>query len=229
MPSRREVDDLSAALRALSTRAKGDLLALWRTLPDPGDLPAVRVALERTWPELIAAYGDMSATVAADVFEAWASDLGIAPEVVMVEPVDMDRANARMRWAIGTPEQVGTLSVVLDELVKQPGRSTLAKSAVASGAGWARVPRGAHTCAFCSMLASRGAVYSTARTASGDGRKFHGECDCAVILVRDSRDYPDGYDPDALANAYADATVRYHGAIDTKATLSAMRESAGTH
>lgn len=226
MPSRREVDDLSAALRALSTRAKGDLLALWRTLPDPGDLPAVRVALERTWPELIAAYGDMSATVAADVFEAWASDLGIAPEVVMVEPVDMDRANARMRWAIGTPEQVGTLTVILDELVKQPGRSTLAKSAVASGAGWARVPHGPHTCAFCTMLASRGAVYSTARTAGGDGRKFHGECDCAVILVRDSRDFPDGYDPDALFDVYAAAAASSRG---TKGTLAEMRKALGTH
>jgi hypothetical protein len=229
MPSTADVTALSAALRTLSDRAKVDLVTVWRSLPDPLDFAAVRDALDKAWPDLIASYAEMGSAVAADVFEVWAADLGLTAKVEMVDPVDPARAGARMGWAIGTPEPLGNLSVVLDELVKQPARSTIARSAVASGAGWARVPNGA-TCAFCLMLASRGAVYTTARSA-GDGRKFHGECDCSVVLVRDARDYPEHYDPAALYDEYIAATVRRgkFGAIDTKATLAEMRTNLGTN
>lgn len=72
------------------------------------------------------------------------------------------------------------------------------------------------------MLASRGAVYKSARTA-GRGTKFHGDCDCAVVLVRDERDYPDGYDPDGLYQRYLDARSEAQS-DSTNKVLSALRE-----
>ena len=48
------------------------------------------------------------------------------------------------------------------------------------GAMFARVPTGTETCAFCLMLASRGAVYHTRKTA-GEWRHFHRGCDCKVV------------------------------------------------
>ena len=48
------------------------------------------------------------------------------------------------------------------------------------GARFARVPTGLETCAFCLMLASRGAVYHTRKTAS-EWRHFHRGCDCKVV------------------------------------------------
>ena len=48
------------------------------------------------------------------------------------------------------------------------------------GAMFARVPTGAETCTFCLMLASRGAVYHTRKTA-GEWRHFHRGCDCKVV------------------------------------------------
>ena len=48
------------------------------------------------------------------------------------------------------------------------------------GAMFARVPTGAETCAFCIMLASRGAVYHSRKTA-GEWRHFHRGCDCKVV------------------------------------------------
>ena len=48
------------------------------------------------------------------------------------------------------------------------------------GATFARVPAGAETCTFCLMLASRGAVYHTRKTA-GELRHFHRNCDCKVV------------------------------------------------
>lgn len=48
------------------------------------------------------------------------------------------------------------------------------------GARFARVPTGFETCTFCLMLASRGAVYHTRKTA-GEWKHFHRNCDCKVV------------------------------------------------
>ena len=48
------------------------------------------------------------------------------------------------------------------------------------GVRFARVPTGAETCPFCLMLAGRGAVYHTRKTA-GEFRHFHRRCDCKVV------------------------------------------------
>lgn len=49
------------------------------------------------------------------------------------------------------------------------------------GVRFARVPTGAETCTFCLMLASRGAVYHTRKTA-GEFSRFHRGCDCKVMV-----------------------------------------------
>ena len=48
------------------------------------------------------------------------------------------------------------------------------------GARFARVPTGFETCTFCLMLASRGAVYHTRKTA-GEFKHFHRRCDCKIV------------------------------------------------
>ena len=48
------------------------------------------------------------------------------------------------------------------------------------GARFARVPTGFETCTFCLMLASRGAVYHT-RKSAGEFKHFHRHCDCKVV------------------------------------------------
>lgn len=57
------------------------------------------------------------------------------------------------------------------------------------GAMFARVPTGFETCPFCLMLASRGAVYYTRKSAGG-WNHFHRGCDCKVVPSFDP-------DPDA--------------------------------
>lgn len=73
------------------------------------------------------------------------------------------------------------------------------------GARFARVPTGTETCTFCLMLASRGAVYHTSKTA-GEFRHFHRRCDCKV--VPGFEDDPDaelveGVRPDELRSQFA--------------------------
>lgn len=48
------------------------------------------------------------------------------------------------------------------------------------GVRFARVPTGFETCTFCLMLASRGAVYHTRKTA-GEFKRFHRNCDCKIV------------------------------------------------
>ena len=226
MPRASDVSALTRALNGLSAAARGDLVDVWAAVPDVGDLAAVRAALDSRWPELIAAYAEVGSALAADMVELWAMDAGLRPRTVDVAPVDPVRANARMGWAIGTGTQLGSLAVVLDELVKQPARSLIQKSAVASGGAWARVPAGRETCKWCLMLGSRGAVYSAADRAGAEGRKFHGDCDCQIVLVRDESDYPDGYDPGALMDRYLSAAAGA-GSGRPKEVLAAWREAEG--
>lgn len=49
-----------------------------------------------------------------------------------------------------------------------------------AGVRFARVPTGFETCTFCIMLASRGAVYHT-RKSAGEFKHFHRHCDCKVV------------------------------------------------
>lgn len=212
MASRRDVEEFRRALNSLSGRAWSDFAPLWERIKYR-DFAEIRRVLADVWPDMVAEYGEMSATMAADLFEDWVPGATAS----MVRPVDEALAMSRVRWAIGTAQAAGNLNTLLDELVKQPARSTMARSAQANDVRWARVPTGAETCAFCLMLASRGFVYGSAETA-GEMRKFHGHCDCVAV----AGDSPEGYDPDALYEVYASA---HRPGQSTKETLSRMRAS----
>lgn len=64
---------------------------------------------------------------------------------------------------------------------------------------WARVPDGSETCPFCIMLASRGFVYASEKTASEKegGGHYHPNCDCRIVPGFDGMEV-EGYDPDEL-------------------------------
>lgn len=66
---------------------------------------------------------------------------------------------------------------------------------------YARVPSGTETCPFCIMLASRGFVYYSAKTAGADDH-YHENCDCRIIPGYKGINSIDGYDPDALYRQY---------------------------
>lgn len=193
------------ALNAIVSHAQGDWLQIWNSLSG-SDRSEVRQALTDGWVAVIEKYGDIAQVLATDLFLDEADRLGITPNVKPAPPATPDRAAARLGWAMVSGQVVGNMNILLDEFIKQPYRDTFQDSAVASGAAWARVPRGPHTCKFCMLLASRGAVYGTKGKglwADGlVGHKYHGDCDCDVILCRGPQDYPAGYDPDALYDVY---------------------------
>ncbi|MCF0121682.1 MAG: hypothetical protein HUJ74_00360 [Lachnospiraceae bacterium] len=62
---------------------------------------------------------------------------------------------------------------------------------------YARIPRDGKLCEFCLMLASRGFVYRSAKTAGGNGNHYHPNCRCTVIPGTKYTEIA-GYDPDKL-------------------------------
>jgi hypothetical protein len=68
---------------------------------------------------------------------------------------------------------------------------------------WARVPRGATTCAFCTMLASRGFAYLSEESA-GLEMQYHKDCDCQIIPSWGKQSLK-GYDPDAMYEMWQQA------------------------
>jgi len=203
---------------------------VWDSL-GAGDRALVGRALSQGWEWVLQRYGAMASTLAADYFTVQAKDLGLKASRAIVAPaMDERRAMARLGWAVSTPDQLGNMMVLLDELVKQPYRSTIQNSATSSHAAWARVPSGAETCAWCIMLASRGAVYHSKELAQlgTNGKKYHGHCDCVPTLVRGPQDYPKGYDPGALYGQYEAGRAQADSGNPTE-ILAAMREQSGSH
>lgn len=90
--------------------------------------------------------------------------------------------------------------------------------------GYARVPSGAETCAFCTMLVSRGPVYKTRSKAlhrDGSGEPYHNRCDCVVVAVFDRNDWPGREEFLAAEQQWITAT---HGKSGNDA-LNALRKS----
>jgi hypothetical protein len=192
--------------------AQRDLSDFWSSLTF-GDGVRVRDSLLRFYPLLVETYGDAAALLGADWYDL---NRSVPPSAarfraVLAGTAPRVQAEASARWAIGPlfqadPDPVQALSNlngVTQRLVLQPGRSTVWDSAAADPVRTrvARVPSGSDTCRFCVMLASRGAVYTSA-AAAGRGNEYHNDCDCVPTPIRDDRDYPEDYDLSALKTLY---------------------------
>lgn len=122
-------------------------------------------------------------------------DLGVELEHARVE---IDESNRR------DPAVVEKVNLRVDRAIirhiEQAARDTV-KAAVEAEEersgdpiGWARVLTGAESCGFCAMLASRGPIYKTEKTAQRRGKnqeedKYHDGCDCLIVPVFDPNDW----------------------------------------
>lgn len=222
MVDRSTLNQLAGVNRELSARARQALRQLFAGLPT-GDPYATRDALLEAVPAIVDQYGDLTASVAMEWFE----DVYGMP-AALGSDVDPEQVQGAVRYRAGNlfdgnPSAVlAGIAVDLDRFVKQPGRDTLMQSARKNGLRYARVPQG-KTCAFCLMLASRGAVYLSTQNAGDEGHKYHGDCDCTVMPVREGDPMPDGYDPDDLYAKYRAATDVVGNRNDTNAITNELR------
>ncbi|WP_158252561.1 hypothetical protein [Cryobacterium sp. Y57] len=195
--------------------ARRDLTTFWAALNVQGSPILVRDALLDFFPELIAAYGDAAALLAADFYDELRDVPASAARftATLAAAPDSAQATAAARWGLGPlftadPDPVQALlnlSGVAQRLVLQSGRDTISSAAFRDPVrtAYARVPTGPTTCKWCVMLASRGAIYANAKEA-GEGNSYHGDCDCVPTPIRSKADYPEGHDVREFERLYAE-------------------------
>ena len=174
---------------------------------------------------LIREYGGAAALNAADFFE---SQTGIA-NALASESIDIKSLDTSLRYSISKARydalEKSPLSAVNQNIARQTknyAHQTMVDNARKNHTMFARVPTGAHTCAFCMMLASRGFVYYSKQSA-GEMMQFHNDCDCHVVAGVDG---VEGYDPEELYSDYRAARENAESS-DYKDVLAQMRKDLG--
>lgn len=199
---------LRSAQSALTRLLKRDLRGL-RRLIDPARLQDSVPLWMTAVRALVDQYGAASATVATDSYDRQREREGVTHRFV-AEPsgsLPDEQVEASLRWAVkdlwresDVPFDVRLgqaelrAEAVVQKLVADQGRATT-RQAVERDRGAIAYARAAALggCPFCKLMATRGAVYKSARTAgrnadagfTGDDSvvKFHDDCHCVIIPV----------------------------------------------
>lgn len=138
----------------------------------------------------------------------------VAPYLVADPDGDVIRSvSERISASAARHARAAGRSVIVDTARRGDVFDTKSKSK--KDVGYARVLTGKENCAFCSMLASRGAVYSSDTVLrQQDGTRYHDNCDCEARLV--VRGYRWEGDEEAMRlywDLWLPTTERYHGSL----------------
>lgn len=144
-------------------------------------------------------YDDVAAEFAAQWYDRRAEQVGaMLEQAVTMTTYGPDSVDAVARYQAKKLAKGGdaAFAKACGEFARDDAFRSLNETIIANvgrdkdkGVRFARVPTGFETCTFCLMLASRGAVYHTRKTA-GEFKHFHRRCDCKIVPGF-------GYDPDA--------------------------------
>ncbi len=216
MPSRSEVDQFRSDLDALAALASTDVDTVWNEL-HTSDLTdrEIRASMVETYSTIVTPY----VSAAGDVAAVWYEDL--APDSdYTAEPADLpsveDLESTAWRLTrdmvevdVDDPEiddEVDPILAALEtesqRLVYGGARDTIADNIAAEGVRWARYAS-ATACAFCRLMAIRGAVYASAESAGripnpddpkNPLNRFHSGCRCVTVPLREDDEWqPPGY------------------------------------
>lgn len=158
-------------LSSLSRLTERDLAAIWAklNLADPDRLAE---PLAQVLTEIADKYGAVAASLAADWYEEARDDAGVASRFtpVIADSPDADRVSALSRWGVGplfgaNPDGAAALTLIvggLQRIVLDQARDTTFGSVAVDPARprWAR-HASINACAFCALMATRGAVYAS--------------------------------------------------------------------
>lgn len=191
------------AALALKAAAIRDVLRIW-PLFDVKNLETSWPALESALEALVATGRRNAAGLASSYLKGFrglegvVGDLGVVladaydpialrTSLSVTGPVTVNRSlSTGATEAVAAQRALVAVSGAVSRHILNGGRETILRTVEADGKalGYMRVTSG-KTCAFCAMLASRGPVYKTEKTAGarGSGNRYHDHCDCAVEPV----------------------------------------------
>lgn len=226
MVSRADMAKLSTAQRGIVELALEDIRELLGWV-DFGSPEQARDVFLDVLPTLVQSYGELAATAAAEWYEELHPGLYVAE---IAEPIAREAVEGSVRYHAshlfdGTPDEFATvMNGAVQRFVTYSGRQTVARNANLDPAKprYGRVPQGEKTCAFCSMLASRGFVYRSEHLA-GATTDWHDKCDCLIVPSWDANQaHIEGYDPDRIYAQYLEARS-YSDDDSIKSIVAAMR------
>ncbi|KXF56150.1 hypothetical protein AXA44_02645 [Rhodococcus sp. SC4] len=230
-------------LDQLNTLAVRDLTEVWRGASSL-DPPAFREYITAAVPDVVDPYAAASGDLGAAWYAESAPDLDYHPSAFGMPPAE--KLAGSTSWALGASGDLalGRLAGVLQRAVFDANRETVIQnSRQESGSTWARHASGT-ACAFCRMMATRGAVYASqaaavsvvgrgpsTRGSQPMGHRYHDRCRCTAVEVRPGQQYiPPGYveqwEQEYINAVRATSGAGKYGAIDEKAVLAHMRASA---
>lgn len=150
--------------------------------------------------DAVSVYGDAASTAAADLYDELAE---ASPKTLPTASVDTSDVSGYVGKEVryqagklvdGAPSAFAeAVAACAGDQVSRRANATMAGNAQRDHIRYARVPMGGETCTFCAMLASRGFVYRSAKSA-GEGTHWHRNCRCKV--VPETAGTVEGYDPD---------------------------------
>lgn len=160
-------------------------------------------ALIRYAHALVTKYGEGSAELACQMYDAAAEASGVA--LPPAEPAETASREEVARMVNGNRNSPPNLQSGVSRFVKQAAADTTLKNAARDGAEWAWVPHG-DTCPFCIMLASNGWQKAGKKTLEGGHAKhIHANCNCEYAVRFDSRTTVAGYDPEKYLAQWQEA------------------------
>lgn len=138
----------------------------------------------------------------------------------VADPIPAARISSSVQWALGAdgPKALERMQGTLQRAVFDGARDTTLLNVSATGSGWARYAS-ANACAFCRLLATRGAAYRSENTAA---TKVHDHCSCIPVEDRDNSYQPPDY-VEKWQNEYLTARDQA-GSGDPKQILAAWRQ-----
>lgn len=206
---RAALDYLTQQINACSADAQAKALKLLEQI-DWSDVVAARQTVVAAINMLVAKYGLASAQAAADFYDAsrelcTGEKLG-AKAYTGIDPKATEGAiRAFVNKIVKNDDVEGFNQAVCSRIDYEMKRSA-GYCMTQNGAKdplkpkYARVPSGSETCKFCLMLASRGFVYRSKKSA-GAVNHYHDNCDCRVVVGFRNAEV-EGYDPDEIYNKW---------------------------
>ncbi len=234
MPTQAEIVAYQASVGDVSTLAMADLLDFWRSITIAGDPGAVAGDVRGVLPDLVDAYVPLAAEVGASFYDDARAAAGSSGAYLarLADPPAAGRVQELISWGVAplfrvdSPDPDLALSRLTggtQRIVADGARETIEANVAADPAAprYAR-HASANACAFCAMLATRGAVYHSEADAGAD---FHDHCHCVAVPVFRG----DTYEPAPYVKHWEDAYLAARKEVGgkTKDILAHMRLSLG--
>lgn len=207
----RAYNEAVAAITDAARDRTREELAEWLAEHD-ATVAEAREAARRILAANAGVYNQAASALAAEWYDAQGKAAGVALDrAVTSVTVDRDSLSKTVRYQAQklVGGDVDGFCDAMAEWAENEAKIALNSTIMANakrdrkrGVKFARVTSGRNTCAFCLMLASRGAVYHT-RESAGELGRFHRHCSCKIVPGYSGDKYEvlvEGHDPKKIEN-----------------------------